>query len=157
MTKKTTTLKTPAADHIADVRKMVATPPPSLFVGQSTTSSTHSGTDASGRPAPHSADHSKAALGQMNGENPVEDALSALLHLKSIGLDDAAAKRAVMVAHARFWGGERWYFERRAGEGRPERNAAIRRDYQRGESLAFLERRYGLCRRQLLRIVQQGV
>lgn len=50
MTKKTTTPKTAAADHIADVRKMVTTETQTLFVGQSTTSSTHSGTDAEGAP-----------------------------------------------------------------------------------------------------------
>jgi len=50
MTKKTTTPKTPAADHVPDVRKMVTTEAQTLFVGQSTASSTHSGADAEGAP-----------------------------------------------------------------------------------------------------------
>lgn len=34
------------------------------------------------------------------------------------------------------------------------RNAAIRRDYLRGEHFGLLERRYGLCKRQLINIIK---
>lgn len=61
--------------------------------------------------------------------------------------------RAASEAIRERWGGDRPYIARRLGEGRSERNVAIRRDHQRGESLALLERRYQLCRRQLLRII----
>lgn len=51
------------------------------------------------------------------------------------------------------WGGDRPYISRRAGEGRSARNQAIRRDHQAGERVALLERRYGLSRFQIHRIL----
>lgn len=63
--------------------------------------------------------------------------------------DIAAVKAAVRER----WGGDRPFIARRAGEGRSARNAAIRADFQRGERYALLERRWGLGRRQLLRIL----
>lgn len=52
------------------------------------------------------------------------------------------------------WGGDRPYIAKRQGEGRSDRNAAIRRDFQRGESIPLLMRRYELCRRQILRVLK---
>ena len=52
------------------------------------------------------------------------------------------------------WGGDRPYIARRAGEGYSSRNEQIRRDYLRGERFEFLERRYQLSKRQLIRIVK---
>ena len=51
------------------------------------------------------------------------------------------------------FGGARVYVGKRAGEGAATRNAAIRRDYRAGERLELLERRYGLGRVQLWRII----
>ena len=101
----------------------------------------------------HGQSYSKDASKHMRGENPIDDAMSALLELKAAGVSDDDAKQATRIALAGFWGGERWYFERRAGEGRPERNAAIRRDFQRGESIALLCRRYQLSRVTVWRIL----
>lgn len=52
------------------------------------------------------------------------------------------------------WGGDRPYIAKRIGQGRSDRNAAIRRDYLHGESFDLLERRYGLCKRRLIQIVK---
>lgn len=51
------------------------------------------------------------------------------------------------------WGGDRPYIAKRLGEGRSERNEAIRRDFQRGESIPFLMRRYQLSRVTIWRIL----
>jgi Mor family transcriptional regulator len=51
------------------------------------------------------------------------------------------------------WGGDRVYIPRRAGEGRSERNAAIRRDFAQGERVGLLARRYGISKWQIARIV----
>lgn len=51
------------------------------------------------------------------------------------------------------WGGDRPFIARRAGEGRSGRNQAIRADFQRGERVAFLARRYHLHRAQIYRIL----
>lgn len=66
--------------------------------------------------------------------------------------DDSVA-RSVERAVRSDWGGDRPFIARRSGEGRSERNAAILRDYQAGERLGLLERRYQLTRRRLLQIV----
>lgn len=54
------------------------------------------------------------------------------------------------------WGGDRPYIAKRRGEGRSDRNAAIRRDHQRGESIPFLMRRYQLSRVTIWRILGMG-
>lgn len=55
----------------------------------------------------------------------------------------------------RVFGGDRIYISRRAGEGRSDRNAAIKRDYwQNGERIPLLERRYSLSARQLWYIIK---
>lgn len=51
------------------------------------------------------------------------------------------------------FGGARVYVGRRTGEGTAARNEAIRRDYRNGERLELLERRYGIGRVQIWRIV----
>lgn len=51
------------------------------------------------------------------------------------------------------WGGDRPYIAKRQGEGRSDRNAAIRRDFQRGESVALLVRRYNLSRVTIWRVL----
>jgi Mor family transcriptional regulator len=67
---------------------------------------------------------------------------------------DAEAARQVDAALRERWGGDRPYIARRLGDGRSDRNIAIRRDFQRGESIALLCRRYQLCSRQVLRILR---
>lgn len=52
------------------------------------------------------------------------------------------------------WGGDRVFISKRPGEGRSERNQSILRDYQRGERLALLARRYGLTERRILQIIK---
>ena len=51
------------------------------------------------------------------------------------------------------WGGDRPYVAIRPGGGRSERNDSIRRDHRAGERIPLLERRYGLTRSQLHRIL----
>ena len=51
------------------------------------------------------------------------------------------------------WGGDRPYVAIRPGSGRSERNDRIRRDHGAGERIPLLERRYGLTRSQLHRIL----
>lgn len=52
------------------------------------------------------------------------------------------------------WGGDRVYVPRRAGAGSSERNAAIRRDFARGERTGLLARRYGISRQRVWEIVK---
>lgn len=57
-------------------------------------------------------------------------------------------------AHVReSFGGARVYVGRRCGDGAAARNEAIRRDHAAGERIGMLERRYGLGRIQLWRII----
>lgn len=51
------------------------------------------------------------------------------------------------------WGGDRPYIARRAGEGTSARNAAIRRDFQAGERIGLLVRKYGLSRQRIHQIL----
>ena len=83
----------------------------------------------------------------------VDDVLALLASLlPGVTPDHCAAASAAIRER---WGGDRPYIARRAGEGRSGRNESIRRDYQRGERLALLERRYGLTQRRLLQIVKE--
>lgn len=50
------------------------------------------------------------------------------------------------------FGGGRLYIGQHVDTAR--RNAAIRRDYLKGEHFGLLERRYGLCKRQLINIIK---
>ena len=52
------------------------------------------------------------------------------------------------------FGGERVHIARRPGEGRSARNEAIRRDFQRGERVPLLMRRYSLSRWQITRVLK---
>ena len=60
---------------------------------------------------------------------------------------------AIGAAIRERWGGDRPYIAKRPGEGRSERNATIRREFRRGDSVPLLARRHQLGRRQILRIV----
>jgi hypothetical protein len=102
-------------------------PTRALFVGQST------------QDAPHTDDF-------------VDDVLAMVARLVP-GLTAEQCSAAGAAVRER-WGGDRPYIARRAGEGRSDRNAAIKRDYLRGERLALLERRYGLTQRRLLQIIK---
>lgn len=65
------------------------------------------------------------------------------------------AVRQSTERHVReMFGGSRVYIARRSGDGTAERNAAILRDYLRGERLSLLERRYGLSQRRILQIIK---
>ena len=67
-------------------------------------------------------------------------------------VDDQARK--VIDRHVRgLFSGTRTYISSRNGDGTVERNNAIRRDYQRGERIELLSRRYGLSTVQLWRII----
>jgi Mor family transcriptional regulator len=53
------------------------------------------------------------------------------------------------------WGGERLWIARRAGQGRSERNEAIRRDHRAGEHTGLLCRRYQLSRQRIHQILRE--
>lgn len=56
------------------------------------------------------------------------------------------------------WAGDQarvFYVARREDELRSHRNERIMQDYQQGERLALLERRYGLSKRRILQIIKQ--
>ena len=84
-------------------------------------------------------------------EDVVEYTLRCVLALAP-ELSRAVARLADAQARQTF-GGDRVYVARRQGEGTSERNAAIRRDFARGERVELLVRRYGLSRVQVWRIV----
>jgi len=126
------TMTTTAATKPATPRARAASP--GLFVGQSTT--------GAGLPEPDYPDDFVCDVVRI-----VADVVAGL---------SEEQKRAVNEAVRERWGGDRPYIARRLGEGRSERNAAIRRDHQRGESIALLCRRYDLCRRQVLRVLGLG-
>ena len=52
------------------------------------------------------------------------------------------------------WGGDRPYIGIRSGAGHSSRNAAIKRDYQAGERIPLLERRYGLGKSRIWEIIK---
>lgn len=54
------------------------------------------------------------------------------------------------------WGGDRVYIPHRLGSGLSERNAAIRRDFNRGERIGLLARRYGISRQWVWKIVKSS-
>jgi Mor family transcriptional regulator len=74
-----------------------------------------------------------------------------LLHFVAQGMDEADAKDAARCAIARVWKGSRWYVT--GQNDTSARNEAILRDYQRGDHPALLERRYGLKKVQIWRII----
>lgn len=82
----------------------------------------------------------------------VEDILRRVIAMAP-GFTAALAKQVEEGVRAD-WGGQRAYIGQRRGDVRNERNAAIRADfYMRGEHFGLLERRYGLSKKQLYRIV----
>lgn len=76
----------------------------------------------------------------------------ALVRQVAAGLSDQQAAQIDAALRER-WGGDRPYIAKRHGEGRSDRNAAIRRDFQRGESIPFLMRRYQLSRVTIWRVL----
>ena len=87
-----------------------------------------------------------------NPDDFVDDVLATVRTLVP-GLAPEVCAQASAAIRER-WGGDRPYIARRAGEGRSGRNEAIRRDYQMGERLALLERRYSISQRHILRIIK---
>lgn len=87
-------------------------------------------------------------------DNPDDfvDVLGALV-LELLPDVQAASVLALKAAVRERWGGDRPFIAKRSGEGRSERNRAIRADFQRGERVAFLMRRYHLSRMQIYRIL----
>jgi Mor family transcriptional regulator len=84
-------------------------------------------------------------------DDVVEYTLRVVLALAP-GLSQAITRTAEAQVRSTF-GGARVYVGRRSGEGTAARNEAIRRDYRNGERLELLERRYGIGRTQIWRIV----
>lgn len=88
------------------------------------------------------------------GDDFVEHVLAVVASL--VPGADRSVMAAADAALRERWGGDRPYIARRVGEGRSQRNDAIRRDYLAGERFELLERRYGLTRRRLMQIVKLG-
>jgi Mor family transcriptional regulator len=86
-----------------------------------------------------------------SGDDFVCDVLALVRNLVPEVTADQAA--AVDLALRERWGGDRPYIAKRHGEGRSDRNAAIRRDHQRGESVALLCRRYQVSRVTVWRVL----
>ena len=87
-----------------------------------------------------------------NPDDFVDDVLATVRELVPSLSAEVCAQACAAIRER--WGGDRPYIARRAGEGRSGRNDAIRRDYQRGERLALLERRYSISQRHILRIIK---
>lgn len=83
----------------------------------------------------------------------VQDMLALVMSL-SPAFTQALADQADLELRQR-WGGDRPYIARRRGEGHSTRNGNIRADYQRGERITFLMRRYGLSKRRILQILKE--
>lgn len=75
-------------------------------------------------------------------------------HIAGIG-DDTL--RTLGAAIRERWGGDKPYIARRPGEGRSERNAAIRREYRRGDPVPLLMRRHNVSRVTVWRVLGQDV
>lgn len=74
--------------------------------------------------------------------------------LKQIGFDDPKIQKVVMEVR-NDWHGERPYISIKyeMDKTRSERNEKIKRDYKNGESIQFLQRRYGLSRKRIYEIL----
>lgn len=90
----------------------------------------------------------------MKGQDIIDDVVERLVGALPATTRDAIARVAKEVREA--WGGDRVFVSKRPGEGRSERNQSILRDYQRGERLGLLARRYGLTERRILQIIRGG-
>lgn len=86
-------------------------------------------------------------------DDVVEYTLRCVLALAP-GLSQSLIDQADRQVRA-IWSGDRPYIARRSGEGKSTRNAAIKRDYQAGERLKLLVRRYQLSERRILQIVAE--
>jgi len=53
----------------------------------------------------------------------------------------------------RIFGGDRVYISRQEGQGRSIRNETIRRQFQKGEHIAYLSRHHNLSERQIWRVI----
>lgn len=88
-------------------------------------------------------------------QEPIQDDfvsdLIAVVRSRAKLTDEQAA--AIMADVRERWGGHSSYIARRPGEVRDVRNAAIRRDFQRGESVTFLSRRYSLSRQTIYNVL----
>jgi Mor family transcriptional regulator len=87
--------------------------------------------------------------------SPADDFVSdvmALVQQMAPGITPEQAT-AVDAALRDRWGGDRPYIAKRHGDGRSDRNAAMRRDHQRGESIALLCRRYQVSRVTVWRVL----
>lgn len=90
----------------------------------------------------------------MKGQDLIDDIvdrLSGVLPATARTMLDKVARDAREA-----WGGDRVFISKRPGEGRSERNQSILRDYQRGERLGLLARRYNLTERRILQIIRGG-
>lgn len=76
-----------------------------------------------------------------------------LSYIMQLSPDFSAALAAQAEAHAREkWGGDRVYIQRKGGT-HSQRNTSIKRDYQAGERIELLERRYSLKASRLWEII----
>lgn len=112
---------------ITAARKPRTTPPGQLFAGQST-------------------DHPATT-----GDDIIDDILAEVA--ARLPAFTPTLRATVDAAVRDRWGGDKPYIAKRQGDGRSERNSAIRRDHRRGVSVAVLQRRYGLSRITLWRIL----
>ena len=89
------------------------------------------------------------------GEDDFVCDVVALLRSARSDLTDEQAARIDAALRER-WGGDRPYIARRLGQGRSDRNEAIRRDHRRGVSIPVLCRRYEVSRVTVWRVVGVG-
>lgn len=83
----------------------------------------------------------------------VADLLALVLQMAP-GFTAAMAEQVEKKARDK-WGGDKVYIQRRGGM-KSHRNDCIRRDYQAGERIELLERRYQLKASRLWEIIQSG-
>jgi Mor family transcriptional regulator len=89
-------------------------------------------------------------------EDILEDVFSRLLAMAP-QFNAAVAKQMEADLRAA-WGGQRVYVPNKRGQGRSDRNDAIRRDfYRNGDHIHLLTRRYKLTRVQIWRILNQPI
>lgn len=90
-------------------------------------------------------------------EDIIDDVLRRVVDAVPGMSDELAQAIARQVRHE--WAGDSsriCYIARREHELRSVRNGAIRRDYERGERVEYLSRRYQLSERRILQIVRAG-
>lgn len=102
--------------------------------------------------SPATASEAKSALQAVEFTDDVLEYTMRCVLALAPDLSQAIAKAAEAQVRDVF-GGDRTYISRKLEDTRSGRNAAIRRDYENGERFELLERRYGLSRVHLWRIV----